>query len=132
MVSYDFACKKCELVYEVNQSIKDDLPTKCEFCNCSNPEQFFQIIGCPTFFVKQDPTTVHWQADRNTQRIGKAELSERAERKKEAIRKAREEMAEKVGGKAIRSTNGPKPAWREKLDLGKISNIRKYIETGQK
>ena len=130
MLTYDFVCKDCNVIYEITQSIKNNFPTQCEFCECSDPELFYHQISEPYFFVKQEPNSVLWQADRNTQKIGYAELKERADKKKEQIRKAKAEIAAKAGGKVIQSNTEEKPFWRE--DISKVSNIRQYIETGAK
>lgn len=125
MITYDFACKNCELIYEVNQSIKDSLPIACAFCEES--EGFEQIYSIPTFFVKAQPNNVGWQAEVNTKRMGKDEIEERVAKKREKVRAAKAEMAAKVGGKVIQDT-GERAAWSKKIDTSKISNVREYVE----
>lgn len=130
MITYEFACKDCEVVYEVEQSIKESLPKCCEFCESSDENIFSQVYYPATFFVQKDPNTVQWQAEINTKNLGYSEVQERAAKKKEAVRMAKAAMAAKVGGKVIQDT-GEKAAWSKKLDTRKISNIREYVETGK-
>jgi len=41
MLSYDFGCKSCQLVFEIFRSIKDDSPVLCPRCKCDDTLRLF-------------------------------------------------------------------------------------------
>lgn len=51
MITYTYECKKCNLIVEYEQSIKDDPKTTCPLCN---KETLKRLITNGNFILKGD------------------------------------------------------------------------------
>ena len=71
MPTYDFECQACAYYTEIFQRHND-------------PESH----ECPAMFVRGEPTTIGQLADRNTEKMGSYEMSDKKE--KDGINKSRE------------------------------------------
>lgn len=141
MPTYDYQCNACKTVFEYKQGFNDEKLTICPLCDKSG--KITRLIGNGMFvFAKGDPTNIMSLADSNTKKLGKSYIQDRAGKKHDAKQKALKDMEDKTGGKVIRKS-GDTPWWRngsvpgttmseKPIDTSKISNIRKFIETGEK
>ena len=76
MPTYEYKCDNCDHSFEIVQSMKDKHKRKCPNCKKSKLKR---VMGTPLVFVKGDPQSIgHW-AERNTQKMGSYELSEKRE-----------------------------------------------------
>lgn len=141
MPLYDYDCHACQSVFEFQQSFTDEKLTICPLCGAK--DNIERLISIPAFiFVQGEPCNVEHQADRNTRKLSKDFLSEKAGKKQEAKERFWKETEQRSGGKVIKPSK-KLPWWRDgsvpgtqrsekPIDTSKISNIRKYIETGEK
>lgn len=138
MPLYEYACPDCELAFEMLQKMSDDVLKVCPFCSKKTLTKLFSV---PHIQIESEPKTIGELAERNTKKMSKDELSEKTERKLEKRRQGLAETAAKVGGKAIKQSDTI-PWWRDgksfgskysekPIDTTKISNIRRYVETGK-
>ena len=76
MPTYEYKCDNCDHSFEIVQSMKDKHKRKCPNCKKSKLKR---VMGTPLVFVKGDPQSIgHW-AERNTQKMGSYERSEKRE-----------------------------------------------------
>jgi len=76
MPTYEYKCDNCDHRFEIVQSMKDKHKRKCPNCKKSKLKR---VMGTPLVFVKGEPQSIgHW-AERNTQKMGSYELSEKRE-----------------------------------------------------
>lgn len=116
---YQYQCQNCNHDFDTVQSIHDEALTKCPKCK---RKKLQRVIHSPYIINHTgEVKTIYHQAERNTKKLGKYELQ------------AKEQEANK------NYHNMPKtqtPWWREgtkkPIDLKKIKNTKKYIETGDK
>jgi putative FmdB family regulatory protein len=98
MPHYDYVCGNCDhKLCDVYQSIKDKPLLKCTACNKKSLER---VIYAPLSFTRKEPTTIGQLAERNSKRLGRAEISEREskdrESKKSAMDSAKKEVFKKI------------------------------------
>lgn len=135
MVTYEFCCEGCGFHGLTEQRITDSLPVDCPDCGAYGPT-FHQVYGGDQFaFVKGEPTTFAQQAERNAQRVGKEQMQKMAEDAKEANHKGKRQFDLPRGATPTKEKYKPaRPWWRphqdQPLDVSKIKNPRKFIETG--
>lgn len=125
MPTYDYRCNACGHEFELYQSFADKVKRTCPECKKKSLER---LIGCGiAAFCQQEPTTLGQQGERNAKAAGKAKMEEAAEKRAEDKKKAQQLLGK---------DKGKTPWWREKdgkpLDLKKVKNVKKYIETGEK
>lgn len=124
MPTYALQCSACGAAYEHIQSIKDRLPTRCAECQSEGLTQDFSGYRLSNGFaiVVGEPTTVGQQAERNARSMG----GELAAKEAEKI----------LGAKGLAKRDAPTPFWRESgskpLDLSKVSDVSRYVATGEK
>lgn len=138
MPTYEYKCKSCDFHFEIEMSIHDNLLTEC--VECGEPA-LQQIFGTPFCYAYGEANTVEHVSDRNVKRIGYAELQERQLKEKEARIKKIENMKVPDGGSVISPKEAATPWWRrgvhgtpvsaKPLDLDKIKDTKKFIETGK-
>ena len=117
--SYQFICDNCDHGFDLFQGIKEELPKKCPQCKTKINNGFHQVYAAGIAIVYNSPTTVGQQAEINEKRVGKEQLELMAAHDRK-IRK----MPEK-------KKDDSKWAFDDKpLDLKKIKDVRKYVETG--
>jgi putative FmdB family regulatory protein len=44
MPTYDYYCKKCDLVCEINHKISDEMPKTCKTCNEKMTKQISSVL----------------------------------------------------------------------------------------
>lgn len=97
---YTYRCYDCEHEFDASQSIKDAPLKKCPNCKHLSIER---VIYPPIIFSKREPTTIGQLADRNSKKLGKAEISERENKRKAenkpAMDQARVELNRKLASK---------------------------------
>ena len=124
MPTYEYLCSNCEERFEAAQSIKDKPLKRCPKCG---KHKLVRQFGTPEFFVMgAEPKTVGELAKRNTGKMSQHEYVDRLAND--------EKRYEKLTGKKKKKKKAPKPWWRDTdkpLDLSKIKNTQKYIETGE-
>jgi len=140
MPLYDYDCHACQSVFEFQQSFSDEKLTECPLCGTAGSIE--RLISMPMFmFVKGEPENITHLAERNSAKLGKDYIQEHQGKKRDAKEKMLKETEQQSGGKVIRPS-GKLPFWRDgrpgtqrsekPIDTSKISNIRRYIETGEK
>lgn len=141
MIVYGYGCQNCDVCFEIEQSIKDSPLTECE---CGG--RLHRLIPHTfNFAVRQDPKTVGHQAHRNTEEMGRYELSDKRElgkiRAAEAKSAGLEELSKKLpkGASLVDPSKYKTPWWRPgtsgpDMSLNKMSpeKLEKYINTGEK
>ncbi len=74
MPNYDYKCEACEHQFEKWQSFKEDELTQCPECK---QEKLRRLFGIPFVYTKGEAKTIGQQAERNSQKMGRAEVEER-------------------------------------------------------
>lgn len=97
MPYYDYECKKCSYAAEVKQAYEDKVLKRCPQCKGLS---LVRLIGSPSFFVRGEATTIGQQAERNSARMGRAEVEER------------EAKAQEKQIKPNKKEKAPTPWWR--------------------
>lgn len=132
MPLYEYACPACNIAFDAFHQMSDEPLKTCIGCD---KDTLIRLFSVPNVKVESEPKTVGELAERNTRKMSKDELAEKSVLKMLKKRKGMDEIAAKSGGKVIKSADTI-PWWRngsqKPLDTSKISNIRKYIETGTK
>lgn len=138
MPTYEYACQNCHEQFEETRSIHEKGPDKCPICGTLYGQGFDQNYSGynQISLVYGSPTTIGQQAELNAKRLGKEQMQLLVEKEK----------ARKFGGKLPQGASLPKEEaetpWfrsgevpglpkRDKLDLAKIKNTEKFIETGE-
>lgn len=142
MAEYDFKCGHCKHEFTLNQPMKAPRPTSCP--KCRGTEKFGQVISAP-IGVRGEPTTVGSLAEKNTSKLcredydriinaGKTNgLSPQMKKKLEdqgCVVKER-----KPSGKTPWYRDGSVPGTERSdkpIDLSKIKDVKKFIQTGDK
>lgn len=123
MPTYEYQCSNCEHGFYAAQSIKDEPLKRCPECK---KHKLVRQFGTPEFFVMgAEAKTVGELAKRNTGKMSADQYVDRLEGDKVRY--------EKLTGKK-KKKKPPKPWWRDTdkpLDLKKIRNVQKYVETGE-
>lgn len=138
MPIYEYACRECEIAFDAFQKMSDKPLKTCPMCE---KDILVKLFSIPHIKVESDPKTIGELAERNTRRMSKDELAEKSELKRDKRKQGMKEIANKAGGKAIEQPDSI-PWWRDgksfgckysdkPIDTSKISNLRKYVETGQ-
>ena len=134
MPTYKFTCDNCGSVDVFEQSIKNKLPNECPHCQSS---KYFQEFGTP-FIVDLTPKTVGGFADKMSKELGKDEIHERTQKRKE------QDYLNKINNPSIfgrprkAAKPGFKPFWRsdEKVNLKELSRkkaeLKKFQESVDK
>lgn len=118
MITYEYKCEACEHQFEIKQSIKDKPLEKCPECK---KKKLYRLIGNPTVFIQQDPTTVGHLADRNTENMSKGQ---------------REDRERKDAESRIKVPKKEKPWWKSDNPTHKIASLtpqqkERYIREGK-
>ncbi len=123
----------------MTQSIKKALPLWCSKCGHGEPD-FNQVYGNTILIVYGNPTTVGQQSEINEKRAGKGKLDEMATSQQVARRKRFSGKLPK--GASLSPHEDSETPWfrsgevkglpkRDKpLNLAKVKNVKKFIETG--
>lgn len=130
MPTYEYACEKCGQGFEEERPITQGPRSRCPQCKAKAPA-FHQIYGAPTIWC-YNVTTFGQQAERNAKRLGKEALGLQEEADRNRYKKATGKLPK--GAKALEIPKD-KPWWRKgdkPLDLRKVRDPQKYIETGKK
>lgn len=138
MPTYEYKCQACAFHFEIERSMSEDLLTQCPECD---EEALQQIFGVPFVYCYGEAKTVEHVSARNVQRVGEDYLRERAEKNREARIKKIENMKVPDGGTVVSPREAQTPWWRrgvhgtpvspKPLDLDKIKDTKKFIETGK-
>lgn len=116
MPLYDMVCPDCDHRYELEQSIKYDLPYTCPACDGKNLTQDY---GRKSLTINDGvPRTIAQQAEQNAKALGTEKM---------------EEM--RTESKKLLGRDKPRPWWRDEdkpVDLSKIKDVNKWIATGDK
>jgi putative FmdB family regulatory protein len=86
MPTYDFECEACAYYTEITQRHNDPESHECPHCEKNTLVKIY--INPPAMFVRGEPTTIGQLADRNTEKMGSYEMSDKKE--KDGINKSRE------------------------------------------
>lgn len=125
-ITRQYSCDDCEEWFEEEKSIHDEVTRKCPQCGATEPV-FNQLFGDPFVMFKGAPTTFGQQAELNAKRKGKELLQ---------IEEDNEiEKRKPVLPPGMKRLELPNTDWRKAkkpLDLRKIANVQRYIETGSK
>ena len=128
MLSYDYECASCYLIFEVQQGIKEKPLTKCPHCDGTIERV---LLAAPFGFVKGEPRTIGQLADRNTKKMGKYELEAKKKAHKDAKEAAKLEALKRKmpeGSKIIKEPwYGSAP---QKLAKATEAQKQRYIRTG--
>lgn len=76
MPTYEYKCSGCSHSFEIVQSMKARQKRKCPECKESKLKK---VLGIPLVFVKGEPQSIGHRAERNTEKMGSYELSEKRE-----------------------------------------------------
>jgi putative FmdB family regulatory protein len=140
--TYEYQCDNCDHHYEEFRSILSEHPTNCPMCGISFGDCFRQIydqVG-QVGIVYGDPKTIGQQAELNAKRLGK----EKMELIKDEMRNRTPNFTGKLPkGAKLNKMQRKTPWWREgklpglkkldkPLDVDKVKDVKKYIETGDK
>jgi hypothetical protein len=123
---YPVRCRKCDYAnpdYEIwwSELPQDNFPVKCPSCR---KKQLVRDWGEPSDCIIRDntPKTAGQDAERNAKLLGKELTQKKAE--------------EVLGDKTMAKRNAPTPWWREPnskpLDVSKVKDVKRFIETGEK
>lgn len=129
MPLYSYVCDDCDYSYEQVRSIHKAHPKKCPNCSSKTGlHQNYQTVS-GLGFVKNGPTTIGQQMELNEKTWGR-ELTQ--VKQDEALKKRNWKTSKKDlpwwrSGKVDGLPREEKP-----LDLTKVKNVKKYIETGNK
>jgi putative FmdB family regulatory protein len=136
MPLYEYVCRPCELSFESFQRMSEEPLKDCPFCEKQTLERLFSV---PHVKIPDNPKTLGELAEYNTKKMSAEDREIQTSLKKEKRRRAVKELENKTGAKLMESTaipwwrngeNGTK--YSEKLiDTSKITNIKRYIETGK-
>jgi putative FmdB family regulatory protein len=140
MPFYDYHCPHCGFAFEARHGFEDRL-TDCPDCGQEGLKRDFNV---PTIYVRE-VRTFGQQAELNARKAGSEKLSLMAAEARDRSRRAREAMRsgviEAAGGQRIEPpAEAEVPWWRSgetgtprldrPLDVGKIRDVGKYIQTG--
>lgn len=133
MPTYEYACENCDNNFEVVQSIHDNPLLKCDKCK---KKKLYRVIGLPYIMNHTEPKTLAQLAERNEKhRFGKYELEEKRRTAKTQTKDVLSQNLPKGAGPPIKR-EAFTPWWRpgtdKPVDLKKIKNVKKYVETGEK
>lgn len=130
---YQYECDNCGKNFEIQQSIHDKSLTKCPQCK---KNKLYRIIFAPYIINHTEPSNVVSLAERNTSKMGKYELE--TKRRKDSVDRRVDTLSQKLprGAEIVKRKDTKAPWWRpgtdRPIDLKKIKNVKKYIETGNK
>jgi len=139
MPTYSYHCDACGRDYEEFRLMYQKGPEVCPHCGAGKPRfgQAFhgaKVIG----LVKGEPKTFGQAAEQNAKRLGKERMQMMEEAEKERVSRFTGKLP--PGAKPITAT-GETPPWRDgsfgnkplekPLDLGRVKDVKKYIETGE-
>lgn len=135
MITYIYECKKCGVVLEIDQSIKDDAFTFCPECETESLERVPQVpLYC---HVVGEPTTIGQLADRNTKHMSSEQMSKLQEQYK--TKKTINRFPEGTIKSAEEPSKEDLPSWVQKprtksykeLNNMTTKQVEKYIKTGE-
>lgn len=130
MPSYEFVCEKCGATLEEEHSITEKLRDSCPHCEATEPD-FHQVYQKTQPFAHvYDCHTIGQQAEKNQKEWGK-ELTSLKRQEIESRYQSQKSKAKGITGEAkgkAKTGGRKKPA----LDLNKIKDVTKYIQTGDK
>tara|TARA_R110002051_G_scaffold33434_1_gene74958 strand:+ start:430 stop:771 length:342 start_codon:yes stop_codon:yes gene_type:complete len=108
MPTYDFECQGCVYYTEITQEYNDPSTHQCPHCEKDTLVKIY--INPPAMFVRGSPNTIGQLADRNTEKMGKYEMSDKKE--KDGINKSREDQKKRDVHKKINAmTETQKLKW---------------------
>jgi putative FmdB family regulatory protein len=140
MPTYVYRCD-CGHAYEEFRSITAPEPSQCPKCQEPLGEGFNQDFrqSSSLAIVYGNPTTIGQQAEINARRVGKERLQQMALEDKSRTSEWTGPLPE---GATINTTGtGKTPPWRDgsmgtaplakPLDIKKVANVEKYVQTGE-
>lgn len=135
MITYEYECKECGQVFEVEQSIKDDAFVTCPACS---KDGLFRVIHSPLYVqVIGEATTVGQLAERNAKKMSSDEMRMAFDAQK--TKKTISRIPEQHRPTSVKQEQLPEtPAWMDKArtkttsDVGKMNpaQLEKYVATG--
>lgn len=138
MPTFCFLCRACGDNYEEFRWPSEGLPTRCPSCAEPYGQGFEQdwMRNRPGGWTygEDRATTLGQQVEYNNRRLGREKVDELFQDRRPPSR-----WHEKLGTKPVEGTK-ELPWWRDgtigprmekPLDVSKVSNIERYIETGQ-
>lgn len=141
MPEYSFKCGDCSHEFSLIQGMATPRPKSCP--NCRKRKNFGQVIDAPVG-LRGEPRTVGSLAEKNSRRLGKERLDQELN-KEVGVSDTMRKKIEAAGGiiKKQKKPSGVIPWYRDgsvpgtersdkPLDIAKIADINKYIETGKK
>lgn len=146
MPTYEYRCDACDHQFEQFRGFSEPHPDECPRCfePYGDDYQFHQAYANnrPLALVRGNPTTFGQQAEINAKRAGKEQLAIMTEIAKPENRK-KKTLKVPDGASIVDTKPAPTPWFRDgsvpgvpKLDkplnLNKIPNVDKYIQTGNK
>lgn len=142
MPTREYHCDGCGHHYEeFFKSIADDNPLSCPSCDEDYDGVFRQVYGAGIAIVYGQPTTFGQQAEINAKKMGKEQMSIMAESAKLENRRADALNLPRGASKAEKSAETPwfrsgsipeLPKLDKPLNLSKVTDVQRYIETGNK
>ncbi len=119
MPYYEFSCESCSYNFEIKLSFSESHPTKCPKCK---KKKLIQIYDGNTIVCMKGGDTIG--------HIGESNWKKSGGKIKEKMQKNKEIKESKIpwwrSGKVSGLSKKEKP-----LNLSKIKNINRYIETGE-
>lgn len=98
---------------------------------------FNQVFGVPNAVVRGNPKTFGQAAEENARRVGREQLELMAEEDKARVSTFKGKLPK---GASLNKTQAKTPPWRDgslgipamdkPLDVAKVKNVKRYIETG--
>lgn len=140
MPTYGYLCEACGRAHEEFKSMSAPHPAACPSCGEPHGERFRQDFrgSAPLGIVKGNPTTIGQQAELNARRAGKEQMRQMAEEDRARVRGFTGRLPK--GARPNTTGTGERPWFRDgiagnvldkPLDLRKVKDAKKYIETGE-
>lgn len=129
MPYYDYYCENCNEIFEVCRSIKQGKIRKCLLCKKLGGLSILPSV--PSLSYVKDTKTVGSWAEKNTKLLGAEQIHLK---EKELKRRRREVVQKRAAQHGIRVPDLPEDTMVNEttsLDLTKIKDVNKYIETGK-
>jgi putative FmdB family regulatory protein len=132
LIERSYQCNSCQFSFNTEQSITEPYFTTCPHCKQETLEKLFTPC-VPFVIIKGEPTTLGQLAEANNKKFGKEQVSlKQEEDRRKRTRKSNIPLT--YGAKPLDRSKPERPWYRPDsdtvLNLKKIKNVERYIETG--
>lgn len=134
---YQYVCRPCEVSFETFQKMSEDPIKECPFCCKPVLEKLYSV---PHISVPDNPKTLGQLAEYNTKKMSEEDRNLQTQMKKEKRKRGIRKIEQETGGKIIEASKEV-PWWRsgqngttysdKPVDTTKITNIKRFVETGK-